>query len=94
MICKNCVRSVIVQAGQIGEFTQKAVQLISTGKSSNAGIGLTQWWNRQFKTSVRMMVDTGATGKQGPVVDVLPEKDEEGSGYSSGGWKRLKRFPI
>ncbi|EXB95021.1 putative protein phosphatase 2C 76 [Morus notabilis] len=37
--------------------------------------------------SLRMMVDTGATEKQGPTVDAFPEKDEEGSGYSSGGWK-------
>ncbi|KAL5568328.1 hypothetical protein UlMin_024903 [Ulmus minor] len=33
-----------------------------------------------------MMVDTAATDKRGPIIDVLPEKDEEG-GYSSGGWK-------
>ncbi|KAJ8536869.1 hypothetical protein K7X08_035270 [Anisodus acutangulus] len=33
-----------------------------------------------------MMVDTGATAKGGPVVDVSPEKDDSG-GYASGGWK-------
>ncbi|CAN4085764.1 unnamed protein product [Withania somnifera] len=33
-----------------------------------------------------MMVDTGATAKGGPVVDVSPEKDD-GGGYASGGWK-------
>lgn len=36
-----------------------------------------------------MMVETGASAnaKGGPVVDVLPEKDDDG-GYASGGWKR------
>lgn len=33
-----------------------------------------------------MMVDTGATAKGGPVVDVSLEKDDS-SGYASGGWK-------
>ncbi|KAJ8554325.1 hypothetical protein K7X08_025003 [Anisodus acutangulus] len=33
-----------------------------------------------------MMVDTGATAKGGPVVDVSLEKDDSG-GYASGGWK-------
>ncbi|XP_059667203.1 probable protein phosphatase 2C 76 isoform X2 [Cornus florida] len=33
-----------------------------------------------------MMVDTGATANQGPTIDVLPEKDDDG-GYASGGWK-------
>lgn len=90
MVCKSCLRNVIVQAGQIRAFTLKAVQLSNTGKNFNAGLSLTNWWNREFKTSLRMMVDTGATEKQGPAVDAFPEKDEEGSGYSSGGWKRLK----
>jgi len=33
-----------------------------------------------------MMVDTSATEKGVPIVDVLPEKDEDG-GFASGGWK-------
>lgn len=82
----------IVQAGHIGVFTRKAVQLSSTGKSFTgksvgAGLILANWWNRQFRTGLRMMIDTGAMAKQGLIVDGLPEKGEEGSGYSSGGWK-------
>ena len=89
----------IVQAGHIGAFTRKAVQLSSTGKSFtgksfDVGLSLANWWNRQFRTGLRMMIDTGATAKQGLIVDGLPEKDEEGSGYSSGGWKRLNRLPL
>lgn len=34
------------------------------------------------------MVDTSVTGKQIPIIDVLPEKDDDG-GYASGGWKRF-----
>lgn len=89
MLCKSCLRNVIVQAGHLGVFTQKGVKLSNTGKSFHAGLGLTSWWNRKFRTSLRMMVDTGASAKQGPFIDLLPEKDEEG-GFSSGGWKRLQ----
>ncbi|CAI9774175.1 unnamed protein product [Fraxinus pennsylvanica] len=41
-----------------------------------------------FKSTTRrkMMVDSGANAKGGPVIDNLPEKDEDG-GYASGGWK-------
>ncbi|KAL2494271.1 FAD-binding Berberine family protein [Forsythia ovata] len=38
-----------------------------------------------------MMVDSGATAKGGPVINILPEKDDDG-GYASGGWKRNLRF--
>lgn len=34
-----------------------------------------------------MMVDSGATTNQGPVVDMISEKDGDG-GYVTGGWKR------
>lgn len=81
----------IVQAGHIGTFTTRRVQLSSTGRSSHARLGFTNWWNREFKTSLRMMVDTSVTGKRGPIIDVLTEKDEDG-GYASGGWKRLVIF--
>ncbi|KAI4307133.1 hypothetical protein L6164_030352 [Bauhinia variegata] len=33
-----------------------------------------------------MMVDTGAMSRAGPIVDRLPEKDDDG-GFASGGWK-------
>ncbi|XP_062120216.1 probable protein phosphatase 2C 76 [Humulus lupulus] len=86
MLCKSCLRNVIVQAGHLGAFPQKGLlQVSSTGKRSNEGLSLTSWWNRQFKTSLRMMVDTGASTKQGTIIDMLPDKDE--GGFSSGGWK-------
>ncbi|TYH05821.1 hypothetical protein ES288_A08G111200v1 [Gossypium darwinii] len=34
----------------------------------------------------RMMVDSGATTNQGPIVDMISEKDGDG-GYVTGGWK-------
>lgn len=91
MVCTSCIRSVIVQAGHLGTFTKRRVQLSNTGKSLHAGLGFKYWWNREFRTSLRMMVDTSATGKRGPIIDVLPEKEDDG-GYASGGWKRLKMF--
>ncbi|KAF2312156.1 hypothetical protein GH714_028315 [Hevea brasiliensis] len=36
--------------------------------------------------NLSMMVDSGSTAKRGPVVDVFPERDDDG-GYVSGGWK-------
>ena len=33
------------------------------------------------------MVDTGATDTQGPIVDILPEKEDYGD-FTLGAWKR------
>ncbi|XP_062149119.1 probable protein phosphatase 2C 76 [Alnus glutinosa] len=79
-------RSVIVQVGQIGVFSKSKVQLGDIQRSFHACLGLKYLWNREFRTSLRMMVDTSATEKGVPSVDVLPEKDEDG-GFASGGWK-------
>jgi hypothetical protein len=81
-------RSVIVQVGHIGVFSKSKVWLGDIQRSLHAGLGLNYLWNREFRTSLRMMVDTSATEKGVPIVDVLPEKDEDG-GFASGGWKRL-----
>ncbi|GLT53353.1 hypothetical protein SLA2020_266310 [Shorea laevis] len=77
-------RSVIVQVGNIGVFSKS--KLGDIHRSFHAGLGLNYFWNRQYRTSLRMMVDTSATEKGVPIVDVLPEKDEDG-GFASGGWK-------
>lgn len=77
-------RSVIVQVGHIGVFSKS--KLGDIHRSFHAGLGLNYFWNRQYRTSLRMMVDTSATEKGVPIVDVLPEKDEDG-GFASGGWK-------
>ncbi|VFQ58265.1 unnamed protein product [Cuscuta campestris] len=39
-----------------------------------------------YRIRKNMMVDTGSTSKQEPVVDVNPEKDDD-TDYASGGWK-------
>ena len=54
----------------------------------HVGLGLNYLWNRQFSTSLRMMVDASATEERRPIIDVLHEKDEDG-GFATGGWKRL-----
>uniref|UniRef100_A0A5B7ASA9 protein-serine/threonine phosphatase n=1 Tax=Davidia involucrata TaxID=16924 RepID=A0A5B7ASA9_DAVIN len=86
MVCNSCLRTVIVQAGNFGRFTKRRVQLSDIGRSFNATLGATYLLNKKFTTTGKMMVDTGATAKQGLIIDMLPEKDDDG-GYASGGWK-------
>lgn len=84
MLCKNCLRSVIVQAAHVASFAKTRVPLRNTGRGLYAGLGLTNWWNREYRNTLRMMVDTGATTNQGPITASLPQRDDD-----SGGWKRL-----
>jgi len=86
MFCGSCLRSVILQGGYIGRFTKGRVLLSNLGRSLSATWGQTDWTSRKFTKTVEMMVDTGATANRGPIVDVLPERDDDG-GYASGGWK-------
>ncbi|KAL4594926.1 putative protein phosphatase 2C 76 isoform X2 [Castanea sativa] len=79
-------RNVIAQAGCIGVFSKSIVQLCSRRRSLYVGLELNYLWNRQFRTNLRMMVDTSATEERRPIVDVLHEKDEDG-GFATGGWK-------
>ncbi|RVW72298.1 putative protein phosphatase 2C 52 [Vitis vinifera] len=83
MVCSGCIRNVIVQAGHIGQSAVRSVRLRAIYRSLNANIGLRYTWNRQFRSSVKMMVDTA---KGEPIINVLPEKEDDG-GYASGGWK-------
>lgn len=69
----------------IGSFTRTRVELSNINKSLHAGLRVGYTWNREFRNSSKMMVDSAA--KRGPIVDVLPEKEDDG-GYVSGGWKR------
>ncbi|RXH95194.1 hypothetical protein DVH24_024878 [Malus domestica] len=82
MLCKSYIRSVIVQAGNIVTSTKARVHFNNTDRICV----LANSWNRAFRSSLRMMVDTGATDEQGSVFDVLPDKDEDGE-YTSGGCK-------
>ncbi|KAF8379685.1 hypothetical protein HHK36_029129 [Tetracentron sinense] len=86
MVCNTCFRNIVVQFGHIGSFAKGRVQLRDIGRGLHARLGTTHSWSRKFKAIVTMMVDTASTAKRGAVVDVLPEKEEDG-GYSSGGWK-------
>ncbi|KAF7830679.1 putative protein phosphatase 2C 76 [Senna tora] len=82
MVYSSCIRSLVVE---VGTFTNK-VQLHSIVRSLHKVPSITYSWNRGFKTSIGMMVDTGAMSRAGPIVDMLPEKDDDG-GFASGGWK-------
>ena len=88
MVCNSCLGSVIVQTGYIGTIlTPKRVHLRSIRRTLYVAAGLNFWLNREFQMSAKMMVDSSATSNQGAVVDMFPEKDEDG-GFVSGGWKR------
>lgn len=83
----DAVRVVVFQAGYIYRHIEGR-QFIKLIKSLNATCSISYSWNSLYTARRRtMMVDTGATAKGGPVVDVSLEKDDS-SGYASGGWKR------
>lgn len=83
MVYSSCIKSLVVQVGNI---TNK-VQFHNIVRSLHKVPSITYSWNRGFKTSIGMMVDTGAMSRAGPIGDMLPEKDD-GGGFASGGWKR------
>lgn len=88
MVCNSYLRSLIVRAGRIGILTKRRVQISNTRRSLHACVGVSYTWNCEFRRSFKMMVDSsGAAAKRGPIVDILPEKEDDG-GYVSGGWKR------
>lgn len=84
MLCNSYIKTVIVRVVNIGSFTRTRVELSNINKSLHAGLRVGYTWNREFRKSSKMMVDSAA--KRGPIVDVLPEKEDDG-GYVSGGWK-------
>uniref|UniRef100_A0A1J3JNI3 protein-serine/threonine phosphatase n=1 Tax=Noccaea caerulescens TaxID=107243 RepID=A0A1J3JNI3_NOCCA len=78
MVCASFIRSVIVQAGHFGVLAQGRQQLSHIKKTFNVGFG--------FRTSAKMMVDASAGEKRVSLVDMPPEKVDDG-GYIGGGWK-------
>lgn len=75
----------IAQGGII--FSKTRLQHFSNiRRSLHEGLHLSSSLNRELSMNLSMMVDSGSTAKRGPVVDVFPEKDDDG-GYVSGGWK-------
>lgn len=85
MLCNSYLRSVSFLAGDLGRHIEvRQIRHIS-GVSCAANC-LTNWWKHKCGTMANMMVDSIATAK-GSVVDVPPEKLDDGS-YVSGGWKR------
>ncbi|GMP24727.1 hypothetical protein CsSME_00001894 [Camellia sinensis var. sinensis] len=91
MVCNSSFRFVILQAGHIERFTWGRVQLSNLGRSLNATWAQTYSKGHKFTKRGEMMVDSGATAKGGPTVDILREKDDDRS-YASGGWKRWLEY--
>ncbi|KAK7293529.1 hypothetical protein RJT34_16397 [Clitoria ternatea] len=82
MVCSSCVRSLVVQAG----IFANRVRINGIGRSLQAVPGFFNSPIREFKTHIVMMVDTGSMSRAGPLVDMMPEKDDDGR-FASGGWK-------
>ncbi|QHO47588.1 hypothetical protein HN51_016948 [Arachis hypogaea] len=83
MVCSSCVRSLVVQAG----IFAKRVRINNTRRSLQAVPSISYSPTRQFKTFTVMMVDTGSVSRSaGSLVDMMPEKDDDGR-FASGGWK-------
>lgn len=88
MLCNNWLRSVIIRGGRVRNYNIEGRLLSSWGgRSLNAAKSFSYLSGCKFTTTRKMMVDSGAAAKGGPIGDVLPEKDDDG-GYASGGWKR------
>ncbi|XP_010521398.1 PREDICTED: probable protein phosphatase 2C 76 [Tarenaya hassleriana] len=86
MVSSIFIRSVIVQAGQIRVLAQGREQFSNIKKTLSFGFGLSSKQNFGYKTSTKMMVDSSTVEKRVSIVDMLPEKVDDG-GYISGGWK-------
>lgn len=86
MVCSYNIRNVIAQAGHIGIINRR-IQINNIWRSLPSNLGFVHTWKREYRISLMMMVDTGASENRRPIVDKHPEKDEDG-GYTSGGWKR------
>ncbi|XP_023541902.1 probable protein phosphatase 2C 76 [Cucurbita pepo subsp. pepo] len=85
MVCSYNIRNVISWAGHVGIINRR-VQINSIWRSLPSNLGFVHTWKREYRTSLMMMVDTGASENRRPIVDKHPEKNEDG-GYASGGWK-------
>ncbi|KAL7108271.1 hypothetical protein ACP275_06G103300 [Erythranthe tilingii] len=84
MLCNSFLRSVNRWAGHIGRYSNvRQLNYISGGLNTSRCFAYS--WIREFGRTRKMMVDSGATSK-GSIIDILPEKDDDGS-YASGGWK-------
>ncbi|XP_010537111.1 PREDICTED: probable protein phosphatase 2C 76 [Tarenaya hassleriana] len=86
MVCNSFLRSVIVQACHIGVLAQGREQFSNIKRTLSVGFGVSNKWSCGFKTSTKMMVDSAAGEKRVSIVDMLPEKVDDG-GYICGGWK-------
>ncbi|KAL7003581.1 protein-serine,threonine phosphatase [Sarracenia purpurea var. burkii] len=83
MVCSSRLWSVILQVGRIEKFTKGRVKSNNLGRSLNSTWSHIHWSSREFTNTREMMVDTGPTANRRPIVDILPDKDDDG-GYSGG----------
>ncbi|CAJ1972341.1 unnamed protein product [Sphenostylis stenocarpa] len=82
MVCRSGVRSVVVHAGTFAN----RVKINGFGRSLRLVRGFSYWPIREYNTNTGMMVDTGSVSRAAPIIDMMPEKDDDGR-FGSGGWK-------
>ncbi|PIA34641.1 hypothetical protein AQUCO_03700137v1 [Aquilegia coerulea] len=81
MLCNASLRSIGVRVGNIG-------QIRDFGRNLNLQLRNSLSLSRDFRSTLRMMVDNGSNSEPGAVVDVLPEKEKvDDGGYVNGGLK-------
>lgn len=89
MVCRSYLRNVIICHKSIGTISRGSLWLGSVPRIWSDKLCPAYFRSyklRKFRASVKMMVDTGATENRHSIVDVLPEKEDDG-GYASGGCK-------
>lgn len=86
MVCKGCMRNVIVQAGNIRRFAEGTQKYSFFQRPLHANLGSTCSHNHTFWAGVKMMVDTTPANRHGPITNALQEKDDNG-GPTSGMWR-------
>lgn len=89
MVCYSCIRIVLAQAGVVsktrfGQWGGKIGRSLDAGRCS---LNFLWFYRKPFtSTSIRMMVDSASSVKGTSMLDMIPEKDDDG-GYVCGGWK-------
>ncbi|KAF5197759.1 phosphatase 2C [Thalictrum thalictroides] len=88
MLCNASLRSIGVRVGNIGNVVSGRGKIRDFGRNLNAQLRNSYSLSRDFRSSSRMMVDSGSNSEPGAVVDVLPEKEKvDDGGYVNGGLK-------
>ncbi|GAB2265098.1 hypothetical protein Dimus_000165 [Dionaea muscipula] len=94
MVCINWLKNVIIPCAYVGTKTRLPSSNLTQGFLDN--LWLTTPSSREvrtIRTCVKMMVDIGGADSRVPVLDVLPEKENDGA-FSSGGYQSSNDWKL